>query len=189
MTEGSGEGRGLNRTPRPPAPNHLPNADWRGGEERACLDKEPSVRKGRGFVLSPCQSKVRSQLSRDDSARARTSLGLSSSHRLKSRGGGLRLTLARSSRYLARLGGCPPWPRSRFALGSERGALGPGRAGPGRRGQRAARWGPVLRVGTGREGTGQDRTGGEGSWAQVPPSRGSPRGGAALRAWAPRMKR
>lgn len=70
MTEGSGEGRGLNRTPRPPAPNHLPNADWRGGEERACLDKEPSVRKGRGFVLSPCQSKVRSQLSRDDSARA-----------------------------------------------------------------------------------------------------------------------
>lgn len=69
------------------------------------------------------------------------------------------------------------------------GTAGPGRAGPGRRGQRAARWGPVLRVGTGREGTGQDRTGGEGSWAQVPPSRGSPRGGAALRAWAPRMKR
>lgn len=152
MTEGSGEGRGLNRTPRPPAPNHLPNADWRGGEERACLDKEPSVRKGRGFVLSPCQSKVRSQLSRDDSAR--TSLGLSSSHRLKSRGGGLRLTLARSSRYLARLGGCPPWPRSRFALGSERGALGPGRAGAA---------GPKGRaVGPGAEGgdrAGGDRTG------------------------------
>lgn len=161
-----------------------------GAEGRSARASIKSRLYGRGGALSFPRARVKfAHSSRETTARARTSLGLSSSHRLKSRGGGLRLTLARSSRYLARLGGCPPWPRSRFALGSERGALGPGRAGPGRRGQRAARWGPVLRVGTGREGTGQDRTGGEGSWAQVPPSRGSPRGGAALRAWAPRMRR